>query len=185
MMNLVKNILILLPAFCFGRSFAQINNPDSKENTNVTVTIVDTINKVKPLYILDDIIVSETVLKNIDPKMLLKVGVLREEAAIAKYGSRAKAGAILIVTIKFAVQNYQNKLSSLSKQYKQYLKKYNGDDKLLFVINGVEYSSSSQERIEKLYKIFSDDAVFSSFELTYVTGTDTIPSSVNLNTKTI
>lgn len=187
-MNTKKTILFIFILFCFGSSFARLNNSVSLETIAevLKLNIADSIPKIKPLYILDEKKIEAAAFRKINPKSIFKVNVLKHDAAVKKYGRQAKDGAIVVLTKKFAISSYQERLSLLSKDYKQYLKEHHNDDKLLFIINGVEYQSSSWERTEKLYSIFSSDVVsHDNLKLSFTTGTATIQTSVIINTKII
>jgi hypothetical protein len=149
-----------------------------------SVITVGSIDKVEPLYILDEKKIKAAAFQTIDPKSILQVNVMKPEAGIKKYGPQAKNGVIIVVTKKFAVKAYKQRLSALLDEYKKYLKEHHNDDRLSFVINGVAYRSSSFERTGKLYNIFSDDAAYLNFELSFTTGLDDILTSVIIDSKT-
>jgi hypothetical protein len=149
-----------------------------------SVITVGSIDKVEPLYILDEKKIKAAAFQTIDPKSILKVSVIKQGAGITKYGFQAKDGVIIVVTKKFAVKTYQQRLIALLDEYKKYFKEHHNDDRLSFIINGIAYRSSSWERTEKLYNIFSDDAVFRNSELSYTTGLDGILSSIIIDSKT-
>lgn len=149
-----------------------------------SVTTVGTKYKAELLYILDEKKIKAAAFRTIDPKSILQVNVIKPEAGIKKYGPQAKNGVIIVVTKKFAVKAYQQRLSALLDEYKKYLKEHHNDDRLSFVINGVAYRSSSFERTGKLYNIFSDDAAYLNFELSFTTGLDDILTSVIIDSKT-
>ncbi|SEP05914.1 hypothetical protein SAMN05192574_12060 [Mucilaginibacter gossypiicola] len=132
-------------------------------------------------YILNGKPSTEKELKTLDPNSVLTINILKNAQDSLSNGSQ-RVKTLMVITKSYAIKSYQDKLSSLSKQYEQYLKAYHNDDKLLFIINGVKYQFSSRERIEKLYNIFFNDGVSNKFELTYVSGIDSIPSSLNINT---
>jgi signal recognition particle receptor subunit beta len=132
-------------------------------------------------YVLNGKLSNEQEVETLDPDMILNIGILKyDKSAVAEeFQGKTK---FVVTTKAYATKYYQDKLSHLSKQYEQYLARHHDDDKLLFVINGVQYQSSSRERIEKLYKLFSDNLIIENFKLTYVEGSTSNPSSLNINT---
>ncbi len=58
-----------------------------------------------------------------------------------------------MTTKPYAIKAYQNKLSSLSNYYKDYLEKNkNNDSDLVYVLNGDVLESRQYETIKKLYE---------------------------------
>ncbi len=55
--------------------------------------------KDQPLYIVDDKEMSPDEIRSIDPTMISRIDVLKDSAAVAKYGEKAKYG-VLIITLK-------------------------------------------------------------------------------------
>jgi len=87
------------------------------------------------------------------------------------------------VTRNFAIKQYQKKLSRLSSGYKTYLNKHHQNDGgLTFIINGEKYPISTDDRIKKIYELFSDDKVL-DLNLKYVLGYGRTPSFVKIDTK--
>jgi hypothetical protein len=87
------------------------------------------------------------------------------------------------VTRNFAIKQYQKKLSRLSSGYKTYLNKHHQNDSgLAFIINGEKYAVSTDDRIKKIYELFSDDKVL-DLNLKYVLGYGRTPSFVKIDTK--
>ncbi|MCF7568478.1 hypothetical protein L3X37_08885 [Sabulilitoribacter arenilitoris] len=58
------------------------------------------INGEKPLYILDDIEISEEEIHNINPSKIASVTVLKDKTTTALYGKKAKDGVVIITTKK-------------------------------------------------------------------------------------
>nr|WP_183566299.1 hypothetical protein [Mucilaginibacter sp. SP1R1] len=135
------------------------------------------------IYILNGDLSNKREISALDVNDVLSINILKYDEKSVSEESRDKH--ILIATSKsFAIKSYQKKISSFLKEYKAYLKVHDdNDNKLLFVINGNKYPTSTDDRIKKLYEIFADDIAFSSFYLYYVTGSGPIPSSVEIKTK--
>jgi len=104
------------------------------------------------------------------------------EKKIAADPSRNKL-TLIAVTRNFAIKQYQKKLSRLSSGYKTYLNKHHQNDSgLTFIINGEKYAVSTDDRIKKIYELFSDDKV-QDLNLKYVLGYGRTPSFVKIDTK--
>jgi TonB-dependent SusC/RagA subfamily outer membrane receptor len=69
-------------------------------------------NPTKPLIILDDSIYTGDI-KNIDPKEILSVDILKDHNATAIYGSQAALGAIIVKTKKYRKTDTTNKAKPL------------------------------------------------------------------------
>ena len=90
---------------------------------------------------------------------------------------------MIAVTRNYAIKQYQKKLSRLSSGYKTYLNKHHQNDSgLAFIINGEKYAILTDDRIKKIYELFSDDKVL-DLNLKYVMGYGHAPSFVKINTK--
>jgi len=104
------------------------------------------------------------------------------EKKIAADPSRNKL-TLIAVTRNFAIKQYQKKLSRLSSGYKTYLNKHHQNDSgLAFIINGEKYAVSTDDRVKKIYELFSDDKV-QDLNLKYVMGYGRTPSFVKIDTK--
>ena len=90
---------------------------------------------------------------------------------------------LIAVTRNYAIKQYQKKLSRLSSGYKTYLNKHHQNDSgLAFIINGEKYATLTDDRIKKIYELFSDDKV-QDLNLKYVMGFGRTPSFVKIDTK--
>lgn len=69
-----------------------------KEGASQKITIKTTSPATKPLYVVNGKIVAAEEIKNINPKSILKVDVLKSENAIKIYGETAKDGVVIITT---------------------------------------------------------------------------------------
>jgi TonB-dependent SusC/RagA subfamily outer membrane receptor len=59
-------------------------------------------NAQKPLFILDGEVISESVMKVIDPTKIESINILKDQAAVAVFGEKGKAGVVQITTKKGA-----------------------------------------------------------------------------------
>ena len=59
-------------------------------------------NAQKPLFILDGEVISESVMKVIDPSKIESINILKDQAAVAVFGEKGKAGVVQITTKKGA-----------------------------------------------------------------------------------
>jgi TonB-dependent SusC/RagA subfamily outer membrane receptor len=57
-------------------------------------------NGLKPLFILDGEVISESVMKVIDPNKIESIGILKDASAIAVFGEKGKGGVVQITTKK-------------------------------------------------------------------------------------
>jgi hypothetical protein len=136
---------------------AQNHNIDHKD-TSKKLVVVDAkpISKKneKLLYVIDGkLYYMASVGNRIDAKNILFVEVLKPKAAV-KYGDQGKNGVIIIASKKFAINSYQVKLGSFSKEYKTYLAGHqNKDDTFEYEVNGVALDDSYYGNAQKLYKI--------------------------------
>ena len=101
-----------------------------------------------PLYIIDDkeiadsLAASNRALKSINPNDILTISVLKDVPAEAIYGIRGALGVVIITTKMYAKTKYQNKLSTVSKEYKRYIESHRNDDSdLVYLLNGVVLST--------------------------------------------
>jgi hypothetical protein len=133
-------------------------------------------------YILDGRISNEKEVTQVR-QSILNITFLKYDTKSVAEELKGKI-TLVAVTRNFAINSYQKKISDLSGGYRDYLKSHsNNDVKLLFVINKLEYPVSTDERIKKLYDLFSGNATFRSFNLHYVTMPDKVPSFVEINFK--
>jgi len=76
----------------------------SKENSKTVVIKMDGAgggnNGQKPLYVLDGEIISESIMKVIDPNKIEAINVLKGPSATSLYGDKGKDGVIMITTKK-------------------------------------------------------------------------------------
>ena len=61
---------------------------------------------------------------------------------------------VILTTKKYAVSEYQKKLSAFSKDYKLYVKENkNKDDQIFYVINGIQVQGTKDEILKTLYNL--------------------------------
>ena len=109
----------------------------------------------KLLYVIDDkAYYRSSVTKIPEPTDVLEVKVLNEDAAKQAYGELAEYGAVVIITKEYAIKVFQKKLSSLSKDYKDYLEKNRTEvTDLTYVVDGVPIEDNQFKVVKKLYDI--------------------------------
>jgi len=110
----------------------------TKTNRLTPIRCVVTIpNQSSPLIIVNNVI-CKCDISSINPEAILKMDILKAtQAEAAIYGTSGRNGVVIITTIEYAKQQYQNKLSSFSTPYKNYLSIHKNDDsKLSYVLNG-------------------------------------------------
>lgn len=157
---------------------ARQSNVDSANS--VEITKFSQLANDSALFVLDGL-PSDKNLNGISPDEILNINILKWEKASELFEGQAKHGIVVVVTKKSAIMVYQQKLSSLSSDYKEYLQLHHNDDNLIYIVNGVKYSSSSKERIGKLYELFTREAKFQNFSLHFIHGVNNIPNSVEIN----
>jgi TonB-dependent SusC/RagA subfamily outer membrane receptor len=109
-------ITMLICYVSFGQEKLNLKQDSTKIVQVKTHCLSSIRNDNKPLFILDEKIASEKVLKNIDPNSIASVNVLKDKAATALYGSQAKYGVIIIETKEYQkakninqkTENYEN-----------------------------------------------------------------------------
>jgi len=78
----------------------------SKEKSNTVVIRMDgagaSTNGQKPLFVLDGEVISESIMSVIDPTKIESVNILKDQAAVAIFGEKGKAGVVQITTKKGA-----------------------------------------------------------------------------------
>jgi len=102
----MKKICLLL-IFCSGTiySFSQVSPQQSEDSIShhvdgIAIRGVPALSGPDPLIIIDGVMKGTYTANScdIDPSTITEVGVLRDSAAVAKYGDTAKDGVIIIVT---------------------------------------------------------------------------------------
>jgi TonB-dependent SusC/RagA subfamily outer membrane receptor len=92
--------------------------------------------------------------KDINPDHILNVTVLKGNNATAIYGSQAEKGVVIIITKRYAIKQYQQKLSAFSKEYKTYLLEHQTKaDVFEYELNGTALEDSYYGNAQKLFKI--------------------------------
>ena len=134
--------------------FAQKTDSVQKTYSNASVA---TTFPTKPLYVVDDKIIDDTLhdaVNKIDPHKILSIDTVKDDITImAIYGLRGKMGVIVITTKEYAIKKCQENFSTLSNNYRKYLLQHNNrDDSVAYLFNGVLYDDLD-EMILKLYKI--------------------------------
>ena len=150
--------------FCLllsGNADAQ-NNDAIHKDTSVRLVIRDpgSITNDRILLIVDDKKYYTNSFDSLfpDTSNILNVKVIKGRESIDKYGKKGKNGAVLITTIKYAVEQYQKRFSAFSKKYTGYRIRQQGkDDSCTYIVSGLILSNDSRKKTEKLYNIKSQD----------------------------
>lgn len=137
---------------------------DSLKN-QVRIICLGSVDNRKILYVLDGRKIADSLidkdLKNLNPNDILEVTVLKDDSsAKTLYGVRGRLGVVIVVTKKYAVKKYQDKLGLISKNYKSYLEKHNGDDSgIFYILDGTVLESGGKYNLAKMLYDIRDDNV--------------------------
>jgi len=147
--RIIKVLTIIFLSFCFFNYAVAQNSLATKsdtliKSTNDSNSIINNRNGGKvtiPLWILDNTILYDTLankaLKNIRPDDILDLSIITDTSKVAYYKVKGVNAVWIITTKKFAIKEYEEKLSSFCVDYKKYLKIDSGDDRsLIYFING-------------------------------------------------
>lgn len=139
-----------------------------------------------PLFIVDGVPFNgrpdDVLVKDVGEIIAIK-NVANEGA----YINRADDGAIIIITRKEAIKQYQKKLSAFSKEYKDYLDTHKGDDTGLTYLmwnDGSVRQGSSAALTKVLYDLKDGDIKSISFSKRKQTATGWKPAIVGVELKT-
>jgi len=152
-------LLLCLTNFVFGQDTSTRKTDSAKRAQSLMIRDPAVVTNNDPLIILDDKQTgkssSKDFLEKIHPDDILEISVMKDALAQAIYGSKAANGVIIITTKSYAQRQYQRKLSTFSKSYKDYLKTNKNDDsKPLYVLNGEPlHRTADGDLIKKLYDI--------------------------------
>lgn len=106
------------------------------------------------IYIVDGTITNKK-LNGINPHDIFTITFLKEDKASQYFESGTRFGVVVIETKTGATKNYQEKLSSFSKKYKNYIETHqNSDNDLVYIIDGVLLEKkNNDEMMRTLYGI--------------------------------
>lgn len=110
----VTSISAALEGTMAGVTVRQTSGQPGRDQGNVIIRGIGTLNNANPMIVVDGMIVSS--MDNINPNDIASVTVLKDAASAAIYGSRAANGVILITTKK-------GKVGSIQVQYNTYFGK--------------------------------------------------------------
>jgi len=120
----------------------------TKNNRKVETTTVKRQDSIfsRLVFVIDGIASTKEKLVGIDPHNVLIFD-----------NSQIKKDTVVIVTKVFATQQYQNRFSTFSKKYKDYIASHqNNDEDFLYVLDGVQVQGKRDDIIKTLYKIPSE-----------------------------
>jgi hypothetical protein len=171
--HIVLSKMLLAFVLCFFLSlnaFAQ-----SKDTTTKAQPLDSTVNK-EAMYVIDGVL-SHNKLNGIDPHDILSINVIKPDTAYKYFDGPIRNGLVAVVTKQGAIKSYQKKFSAFSKKYKDYLEKHNSDDNnLIYILNGVQVSANTDEKIRSLYGLKTDSIKNIVFIST--PGADSVPVQV-------
>jgi TonB-dependent SusC/RagA subfamily outer membrane receptor len=124
----------------------KVINLSTKNGRNITAIQRDTVLGIqgKPLYIIDGKEQDSQVLKDIDPKNIESIDVLKDKTATGFYGEKGKNGVIVIKTKDKYVFDQQNAVMR---------------EKVLVIIDGKEYYHQSIKNIDSLVDVDNIDSM--------------------------
>jgi len=142
----------------FSVAFAQDTIPAKTDINKATSFFNHSISSVDNgyvLWIIDGKLIDDTIstdfLKGINPNTIYSLKMLKVATTDHYHGAQ---GIIIINTKMYATAQYEKKLSSLSKKYKNYLFHHHNEDKYcLYVLNGMPIDGKLDEKIRKLNEI--------------------------------
>jgi hypothetical protein len=82
-----------------NKSSQQVLVKDSANPTQIRIICAPTKTTVKPLYILNGFVLPDSAVSQVNPNQIKSIDVLKNEAAISKFGAKAKNG-VIIITVK-------------------------------------------------------------------------------------
>lgn len=147
----MKILILLFSLFFSVGALAQVNG-----NGAYTVKRTASFDVKKPLLIVDGKISEREIT---DTSKLLSVNMMmNNDSAKAVYGDKAQNGVIIVITKTYAQKKYQKKLSTFSKEYKEYLSQNKNNDSgiIYFVLDGKDLTFLKPASIE-LYNVSQKD----------------------------
>jgi len=140
MKKLLFIILIVIPGFLFAQNKAQ----------------QDLLNG-RLLLLVDGKEITVKELFNLNPATVMDAQKLDSLNTNKLYGDRGKAGAMIVITKKFAISTYEQLFSSVSDDLKAYYVNQKGDDSdVNYMINDIDITKD-QTKVNKLFSISIDD----------------------------
>ncbi|MDN3581329.1 hypothetical protein [Mucilaginibacter flavus] len=109
--------------------------------------------KTFPFVFCDGKKIDQSSLNKINPEDVLEVTVIKDGSKTAQYGAEGKNGVILVTTIKFGIQSYQQKFSALSADY---AKAVRTPDVFSYQVDGKPITGKLSEIVGKLYNLKVD-----------------------------
>lgn len=128
-------LLLLFVALGAYGSFAQDTTIAPRKGLPTDYSSVNKSNE--PLYIIDGVALAKDGLKEINPKDIVLVNVLKGVSATALYGSIGGAnGVIQITTRKAAIETYHKNIGAASEAYALKVSTIQNENEILYVVNG-------------------------------------------------
>ncbi|MES2060882.1 MAG: hypothetical protein V4456_03125 [Bacteroidota bacterium] len=181
---MMKKLVVIAIILTFG--FVSTNLRAQKNQSRLVS--FSTLKSNKPIYILDDKVISDTVaniFNKIRPDDILEIKVLGNIESSALYGSAGAYGGYVIVTKQYGTKQYQEKFSKFSKDYRSYLIAHKGDDsRICYVLpDGSILTDNSIDKQRKLYEINASDIKSITFSKESEKATGIKPAIVGINIK--
>jgi len=151
----MKKLIMLLLALSPLCLKAQTNG---KTDSAVIATLPNDI-----LYIVDGKETGKADVGKVKNDDILDVTVLKNADAEAKYGTKGDKGVLVITTKKYAITQYQEKISAVCDEYESFLTGHGTDDaQIVYYIDGVPLAKDKDEtgKLFHLPKDKIDAAVF-------------------------
>lgn len=100
----------------------------------------------------------------VDPKDIIGISILKYANSGDKHVSDSNKVIVIVTTKPFAINQYQQKFSAFSKEYKQYLDTHNGgDSRVVYFLNSNVFWTDNNETIKVLYELSQDKIAGVSF----------------------
>jgi len=170
-MKLLTFVFFLFSTYNLSAQSVSPNNGDTTFKANRTKISAERLKRSlnlsggrSPLYVLNDKLLDDTlvdrILGNVDAADILEIKVLKDSLAPNVYTQRPPSPIVLVTTIAYAQKEYQKKLYTFSKKYKDYLEAHQNKDKdILYVLDGVLLNATpmtakeNEDMTKKLYEI--------------------------------
>jgi TonB-dependent SusC/RagA subfamily outer membrane receptor len=82
---------------------------DTTKPTQIRIICAPSKSNLKPLYIINGFVLADSLVSSINPNQIKSIDVLKDAAAVEKFGERAKNGVIIITAKPEAVEELTKK----------------------------------------------------------------------------
>lgn len=115
------------------KSATVVSSDGSSKSKNIIISFTGNLKEGDPLYIIDDQIADGDMLKKLNPNIIERIDVLKNESAVDYYGDKAKNGVVIIMT----KSNPQSRTISLSDN----VSAASSEPDPVFIVDGKEVDS--------------------------------------------